>query len=433
MCDTLIATKNTTTDQASIFAKNSDRPPNEAQYLVQIPAKNYASGDQVKCTYISIPQVNETHAVLLSKPYWMWGAEIGVNEHGLAIGNEAVFTKIKPNKEPALLGMDLLRLALERAVTPQEAISVITDLLEQHGQGGNCVHTGKLYYHNSFIIANTDEAWVLETIDKQWAAHQIDQTYSISNVLSLTSNWDKSSDGILEQALQHKLTSPDESLNLTQDYSDFIYTTFGKARQRCSRSGDLLAANRGSITVQTMADILRDHGEDQYPQDDFHKVNICMHVGFGPIKISQSTASMIVHLGKERPTVFATGTSAPCTGIFKPFWVDVTLPDMGPNPTNQYDPDTLFWSHERLHRAVMQNYADRIETFSSDRNNLEEKFIKEALSLAGAGKSEREEHSAKCLQQANIAQAEWLDRVLAIPKKITLRRQLHNLSWNTDL
>ena len=94
------------------------------------PPWNIAEDSIVQCTYIRIPQVKHTHAVLLSKPFWMWGAEMGVNEHGLAIGNEAVFTKIPYQKSDALTGMDLLRLALERAATASQAVTTITDLIE---------------------------------------------------------------------------------------------------------------------------------------------------------------------------------------------------------------------------------------------------------------------------------------------------------------
>ena len=65
-----------------------------------------------QCTYISIPQVETTHGVVLSKPAWIWGAEIGANEHGVAIGNEAVWNRLSdPDYDavPRLLGMDLLR------------------------------------------------------------------------------------------------------------------------------------------------------------------------------------------------------------------------------------------------------------------------------------------------------------------------------------
>ena len=58
------------------------------------PAADACPGGAGPCTYITIPQVERTNAVLLGKPYWIWGAEMGANEHGVVIGNEAVFTKL---------------------------------------------------------------------------------------------------------------------------------------------------------------------------------------------------------------------------------------------------------------------------------------------------------------------------------------------------
>ena len=65
----------------------------------------------LQCTYIEVDQVPHTFAVTLSKPAWTWGAEMGANEHGVCIGNEAVWTKMSgpEDDEERLLGMDLLR------------------------------------------------------------------------------------------------------------------------------------------------------------------------------------------------------------------------------------------------------------------------------------------------------------------------------------
>ncbi len=66
--------------------------------------------------------------MLLAKPFWIWGAEMGTNDQGVTIGNEAVFTKVPYGTEGSLIGMDLL-LRLQGS-SVQEAVTVITSLLE---------------------------------------------------------------------------------------------------------------------------------------------------------------------------------------------------------------------------------------------------------------------------------------------------------------
>ncbi len=425
MCDTLIASKNTVKYNSNLFAKNSDRPPNEAQYLDWIPSQSYEKGESLQSTFLKIPQGSETHATLLSRPFWMWGGEMGVNQHGLAIGNEAVFSKIPANKEPALLGMDLLRLGLERARTAPEAVDVITSLLEEFGQGGNCVQDGHLYYHNSFLIADPQTSWVLETVDKHWAARQVDPIYSISNLLSLENDWDRSSDGLEEYIINMGLARTSEGINLSSDLSDLIYTTFADGKSRCARSRELLFRNQGEITIQTMASILRDHGDRSDPLPGLGGADICMHASLGPIRGSQSTGSLVALLETENPLIFATGTSAPCTGIFKPFWVDVPL-DLGPVPSGQYDPETLYWSHENLHREVIRNFSERIKSYQHERDALEEEFIEGALALQGADRSDRKAYSQACLLKARKAEQRWLEKVRKIPPKSTW---LHQAAW----
>ena len=74
MCDTFIALPDATLDGKLIFGKNSDRPNDEIQDVVSFPAQQHTSDDSLQCTYLQIPQVPQTNAVILSKPRWMWGA-----------------------------------------------------------------------------------------------------------------------------------------------------------------------------------------------------------------------------------------------------------------------------------------------------------------------------------------------------------------------
>jgi secernin len=394
---------------------------------VRIPAADHAPGSTVKCTYVEVPQIQHTFAVLLAKPFWMWGAEMGANEHGVAIGNEAVFTKVPYDKQPGLIGMDFLRLALERSKTAREALTVITQLLEQYGQAGNCGFQHQLYYHNSFIIADPREAWVLETAGQHWAAERVKNIRTISNGITIGHEWDEASADLVRYAVDRKWCKSRDDFDFARCYSDFVYTRFSYCRDRQCRTTDLLAAQTGRLTPETIMCALRDHGrradQDWTPAAGLNTVSVCWHTGFGPLRASQSVGSMVSHLAPEAQTHFVSATSAPCTGIFKPVWLDADLPDMGPAPTGTYDAAALFWQHEVLHRATLRDYATRSALYRNERDELERRFIAGALAC-----SDRSAYTARCFAEADQATRRWIECVQRADV-LTHEPVLHSRAW----
>ncbi len=362
MCDTSVVLACAAKNGEAFFAKNSDRDPNEAQYLVMLPAQDHAKDKQLRCTYIQIPQVSHTYKILLSKPYWMWGAEMGANECGVVIGNEAVFTKVQAKKEPGLIGMDYLRLALERSCSALEALNTITNLLEQYGQSGNCSKEHGLYYNNSYLIMDGKEAYILETIDRMWIAKKVIDFYAISNALSISTEWDSISTDLIEYAVDRKWCKDRSHFNFSEAYSDLIYTRFSQGCERRNHVMDLMKENKGKIELQFMKEVLRSHSlnpKQTFPDRSLTAWNVCMHAGPGPIRNSQTTGSFITQFSKDLPTHWVTGTAAPCLSIFKPIWMTSGLPDIGPEPTQCFTKDSLWWQHEILHRQVLRDFAAR--------------------------------------------------------------------------
>src|SRR5581483_597002 len=147
MCDTWVALPDVTASGQLIFAKNSDRPVYDCQPLVFRPRRTWPAGARVATEYLELPQAPETHAHLGSRPYWSFGYESGLNEHGLVIGNEAIFTRawraaVARHRQDVgaplgLSGMDVIRLALERTASAAAAVELMGALVEKHGQFGS--------------------------------------------------------------------------------------------------------------------------------------------------------------------------------------------------------------------------------------------------------------------------------------------------------
>ena len=344
MCDTAVRVL----PGRVLFAKNSDRDPNEAQLLEWHPAREHHAGAALRCTWIGIPQARRTHALLVSRPFWMWGAEIGANEHGVTIGNEAVFTR-RPYAKSGLTGMDLLRLALERAASADEAVHVITRLLEEHGQGGGCGHEHRGFtYHNSYIVADGRSAYVLETAARDWECERVEGGRSISNGLTIPT--------------------------FARAHSDRVRTFASGAsvRRACTEA----RAARMQTPADAMA-LLRDHGQGR-AAPRYNRLNggmraPCMHAGGGYVN-SQTTASWVAELTPDAARHWATGTAAPCTGLFKPVRVDEPL-DLGPAPSDAADDQSLWWRHERLHRAALRDPGHWLPAIAASQADLEARWL----------------------------------------------------------
>ena len=263
MCDTFVALPDATLGGELIFGKNSDRPGGEIQDVVSFPAQQHSAGESLQCTYLQIPQGLQTFAVILSKPRWMWGAEMGANEHGVVIGNEAVWTT-EPYAETGLLGMDLVRLGLERGITAYDALQVIVNLMGEFGQGGNCAEHFSMNYHNSYLIADETEAWVLETAGVYWVAEKTTSgTRSISNSLSIYGNGD------LRHAEFDRVLGNGGEIDFARMFSEGAVGDKLSPLSREGRVRQLCQLNEGKFTVEIAKLILRDH-----------TAGICMHGDF---------------------------------------------------------------------------------------------------------------------------------------------------------
>jgi secernin len=365
MCDTLLATGPHTASGRMLFGKNSDRKAEECQPFRRLSEAFHREGAELRCTHIRIPQIERTHAVMGHSPWWVWGFEHGVNQHALAIGNLAVFSREAPEETPGLIGMDLVRLGLERARDAREALRVITSRLEAHGQGGSAFAPDAAGYHNSFMIADPREAWVLETSGRRWAAKQVELA-SLSNHISLGSDWDEASQDLEafardegwwdggEDEKEGGSASP-ARIHLAKAYRNpFVPAVLSDGRQ--CRSGELLTRTSGQHDRQSFLRILRDHGEgcavppaDATPEEERFFTLCVHHDPPGP-----TTASLVAELPADprMPWPVWISFAVPCGGVFIPVYIEGAIPAVLAKGSDAQEDDSAWWIFQRLQQAA---------------------------------------------------------------------------------
>lgn len=273
----------------------------------------------------------------------MFGAEMGSNDRGVVIGNEAVWSGYKSNESDVkrLLGMDLLRLGLERSTSARNAVDVITSLLEKYGQGGPCANDDPGFsYFNSFIVADPSEAYVLETVHDVWAVERVTSGYrNISNVYSIQSKIDFHSENLFEAAKATGKWDGSSELNFAAVFGSSNDGTVSKGDGRFA-AGKALLQNYTSdkqFDVKSMMKVLRDKSS-----------GICRDCSD-----SFPTASSQVSLlsTEDLSCHYFTGTPDASVSVFKPFIFSSStagfqLTNLTKSPANEDGKHDLYRKHE---------------------------------------------------------------------------------------
>ena len=377
-CDTMVIHASCSRYGSNILAKNSDRPTGEPQPLCFYEGKEYAEGAMLQTTHIAIPQAPKTYSVVGSRPYWIWGFEMGYNEKGVVIGNEAEGSRMESESEDGILGMDLLRLGLERGATAQEAICVITGLLTKYGQKANASALTERTYENSFIIMDKNECWILETAGREWAAKRVKTMQGVSNCYSIRQDADMLSVNAEKIARDKRWLAPDEPFDFAKAYSGrLVAQPFGV--QRFRRLNKLLAQS-DVHDFDSLKHILRDHFEGEIIESRFGETNgtfmsVCMHMR--DWAESETSASLLTRFDDELGIIACYAPVQPCLSAYIPVYM-TALPEKMESADRLFNEKSLWWQVKRLSLLVTVEE----EAFAGDvrmkLKELEDRFARKA-------------------------------------------------------
>jgi hypothetical protein len=338
------------------------------------PGRDFALGEKTTTQYLELDQVRKTHTVLGSQPSRWWGYEHGLNEHNLTIGCSCFETKLQCER-PGLLGPDLVRLALERCRTARQAVDLIADLVERHGQGAFFGCSEEVAGDCGLLIADPREAFAVETSGPFWVHQEVRQVRAVTDLCIIRQDWDRIAHGLADAAIERGWW-PGDGTKL--DFAGALAAS-GPApateMRRWGRATLLLEEQNGHIDHAYLRRLLSDHFDGEADEVDpleprAGPIPLCRH-GF-PGARDVTVASYIAELPAEptRLPLLWCGFGPPCSCVYFPIFLDGENPLIAKgdtlssarriaNPTHLDNVSHPLGTVRRLQRLRAQTGANR--------------------------------------------------------------------------
>jgi secernin len=404
--DMVVALGRATADGHTLFGHNSPlvEPATSVPWTIQrTSGRNYALGEQVALRHVSVPQGRQTYTTIGVQSGGAWGYHHGVNEHGVAVGRTPVHTRMQgePSQTgagapgtsgPGIVGVELVRLALERSRTARQALDVLSDLIKRHGTGGGPAPDAE---DSALLVADGREAFVVETAGRYWVYQEVREVRAVSDACTVRQDWDGIAPGLSSLAIEHGWWPGDGS---KLDFAGTVAQTVGRianpshscesALRRWGRATLLLEQQNGHIDVDCIIRVLSDHYDGCHDEvDPLDRTEadpvpagprpLCPH---GPVGMPVS--SLIVDLDGDagRMPIAWCCPGPPCIGVYLPVLLEGELPAAfgSAGLENVHAAMTLLLGHIDGDRSLYELARDAAGRLQTRLDQQTEEFVAEA-------------------------------------------------------
>lgn len=353
-CTTILVGKNASADGSVIMGHNEDMGNFSGRLLFQ-PEQTHQE-KKIALNYVTIPQVHKTYQ------YWASGnsksvAEkhydggwilCGMNGFGVSMGCNTMSTREERiPKGKGIMRYAIRQLILERSKTARDAVALVGKLIDTYGQSDSPV---------AYCIADSNEAWLVETTYRHWVALRIpdDGFYVEANQYTIETHWDLASDNLVEYAIAKGwYNSSSGAFNFKYIYGDPAKLDHPRNTSREYQGNSMLKHKKGSITVKDILSVLSQP----------------------PVQTPGTQAFMVWHLRRGMPVDIGCmmwhGMCGANTSVAVPVYVGASkVPVEYTDASYKEDHVSAWWQFERLQKLVYPHIWEYGETFLEVRKKL---------------------------------------------------------------